>query len=669
MSSDESVPSQRHGSTVPLTSAHVRRGDVTAARASAVGMLRSWPSAAVQVVTQRRPSRLRRRVVLAEAVAELSHWALNASQPDELLEESLRVAVEIIGADYGTAVRRLPDGRLRVARELGPQPLAPGTMLSVSPDRSYLLQVIETGQPLVSADLRCDPRIAPPRLLLTRGIVSGLAVPVRGAEAVMGVLALHSRHRRRFNRDELAAASALASVVATAWEQAEQRKRLSHQALHDPLTGLPNRALFLDRLDLALARRTAAEDVDQPSGVAVMLIDLDEFKWVNDRFGHAAGDRLLRMAAHRLLSAVRPQDTIARLGGDEFGLLCDLITDEAAVRLAERMRTACSQPVDVSGSPLTVSASFGITFGNLPTAKARSSAVLLGEADAALYRAKDRGRGQIQVFDDRLQRALRRRRQMELDLAKALERNELRLHYQPARRSSDLHTVGLEALVRWQHPSRGLLLPDEFIPIAEQTGLIVPLGEWVLHAACEQAARWQREQAPSEAPIWLAVNVSPRQLDDPQLPATVTAAQQEAALAPGSLVLELTESAILAGDATHHDALNRLRSTGVRLFLDDFGTGYSSLTHLSHLPIQAVKIDRSFVAGLPGNRRNAAVVSFLITLSADLGLQVIAEGVETSEQLQALQLMHCNVVQGFLLDRPKPAPVLAPPPLVAAQWP
>ncbi len=669
MSSEESVPPQRHRSTARLRSAPVGPGEVSAERGSAEGPLRGWPSAAVQVVTQRLPGRLRRRVVLAEAVAELSHWALTASQPDELLEESLRVAVEIIGADYGTAVRRLPDGRLRVARELGPQPFAPGTILSVSPDRSYVLRVIETGQPLVSSDLRCDPRIAPPSSLLTRGIVSGLAVPVRGAEAVMGVLALHSRHRRRFNRDDLAAASALASVVATAWEQAEQRKRLSHQALHDPLTGLPNRTLFLDRLDHALVRRLAEGDVDHPSGVAVMLIDLDEFKWVNDRFGHAAGDRLLRMVAHRLRSVVRPEDTIARLGGDEFGLLCDLITDEAAVRLAERMRTSCSQPVDVPGSMLTVSASFGITFGQRPAARPRSSAVLLDEADAALYRAKDQGHGQIQVFDDRLQRATRRRRQMEVDLAEALERNEFRLHYQPVRRTGDLHTVGLEALVRWQHPSHGLLPPDEFIPVAEQTGLIVPLGEWVLHAACEQAARWQRQQARSEEPILLAVNVSPRQLDDPRLPAAVAAAQQEAALAPGSLVLELTESALLPGDATHHDALTRLRSTGVQLFLDDFGTGYSSLTHLTQLPIQAVKIDRTFVAGLPGNRRNAAVVSSLITLSADLGIQVIAEGVETSEQLHALQFMHCHMVQGFLLDRPKPAPVLAPPNLVAEQRP
>lgn len=612
------------------------------------------------------PRRLRQRVDLAEAVADLSHGALSANHPDELLRESLQVAVDLIGADYGTAVRRLPDGRLRVAKELGSQPLAPGTILRLSPDRSYILRIVETGEPFVSVDLRRDPRVAPPGPLLSRGVVSGLAVPVRGAHTVMGVLALHSRRRRRFNRNDVAAASALASVVATAWEQAEHRERLSHQALHDPLTGLPNRTLFLDRLDHALARRPTVAGEGKVTGVAVMLIDLDDFKGVNDSFGHAAGDRLLCAVADRFRSVIRPQDTIARLGGDEFGLLCDVFADEAtAVNLAHRMQVAGSQPVDVAGSSLTVSASFGISSARRSGAEPRNATVLLGEADVALYRAKDLGRGQIKVFDARLQHSTTRRRSLEADLQAALVRNEFRVLYQPVRRSGDLHTVGIEALLRWQHPSRGLLLPNQFIPVAERTGLIVPLGEWVLRNACEQAARWQSDPARSGDPLWLAVNVSPRQLDDPGLAQVVAAVQQETALAEGSLVLELTESALLPGDVAHHDALTQLRQGGAQLFLDDFGTGYSSLTHLTDLPIQAVKIDRSFVAGLPTDRRHAAVVSALIALSADLGLEVIAEGVETSEQLHALQHMHCQAVQGFLLDLPSSQPLLSPPRLPA----
>jgi diguanylate cyclase (GGDEF)-like protein len=608
----------------------------------------------------RRPGALRHRAEVAEAVAELSHWALSADQPDELLREALRVAVEVIGADYGTAVRRLPDGRMRVAHETGPEPLPPGTVLRVAAERSYVMHVVESGEPFLSADLRNDPRVTAPVPLLERGVVSGLSVPVRGGHSVLGVLALHSRHRRRFGRQDVAAASALASVVATAWEQASHREHLGHQALHDPLTGLANRALFLDRLDHALARRPASAD-GQPSGLAVMLLDLDDFKTVNDGFGHAAGDKLLTVAAHRFAGIVRPQDTIARLGGDEFGVLCEEVTDAAtAAALAARLQAACAVPVMVSGSALSFSTSIGVTWSARTSAQPLAAAVLLAEADAALYRAKDQGRGQVQTFDARLSRVTRRRRQLENELGAALEAGEFRLHYQPVRRASDLQAVGVEALLRWQHPSRGLLSPDEFVPTAEQTGLLRPIGRWVLAAACEQVARWQADASRKGAPLWLAVNVSPRQLDDPGLADAVAAALETSHLAEGSLALELTESALMVVDG-HREVLTHLRETGAQLFLDDFGTGYSSLTHLTQLPISAVKIDKSFVAGVPGRSRQAAVVSALVALSRELDIDVIAEGVETAGQLNALQRMECRSVQGFLMDRPAAQPSLRAP--------
>jgi len=608
---------------------------------------------------RRLTARLRRRAVVAEAVAELSHRALAADEPDALLREALRVAVDVTGADYGTAVRRLPDGGMRVAQELGPEPLPPGTILPVAPQRSYVMRIVETGEPFVSADLRTDTRVTPPVPLLSRGVVSGLAVPVRGGQAVMGVLAVHSRRRRTFGADDTDAVCQLAAVVATAWEQAEQRERLGHQALHDPLTGLPNRTLFLDRLDHALTRRPPPGQPAQGADVAVVLIDLDDFKAVNDTFGHAAGDHLLTVAAGRFHDVVRPQDTIARLGGDEFALLCDPIPDEAAaVRLAHRLRAACAEPVTAGGSNLVLSASFGVTWtGGTPT-DVRTAAGLLGEADAALYGAKESGRGRVQVFDEGLRRSTRRRRQLESELEESLANGEFRLHYQPVRRVGDLGVAGVEALVRWQHPGRGLLAPGHFIPTAERAGLLVPLGEWVLRTACERAATWQHDRALTPSVPWVSVNVSPRQLDDPRLPDTVAAVLASTGLEPGRLALELTESAILAGDDDHHTALSRLRETGVLLFLDDFGTGYSSLTHLTQLPIHAVKIDRSFVAGLPGNRRSAAVVSSLVSLGAALDLDVVAEGVETVHQLDALRSMRCPAVQGFLLDRPGPEPVL-----------
>jgi diguanylate cyclase (GGDEF)-like protein len=611
--------------------------------------------AAAQARRRRRITRMRRRLLLAEAVADLSHQALTAQEPDELLRQSLQVAVDVVGAEYGTAVRRLSNGQLRVAKELGPQPLLPGTILPLAAERSYVLTVVESASPFVSADLRHDPRVTPPEPLLRRGVVSGLAVPVRGSQAVVGVLAVHSRHQRWFDRHDVAVLKALASVVATAWEQAVHREQLGHQALHDPLTGLANRILFMDRLEHVLTRRADGDDRGDTNDAAVMLVDLDDFKRINDSFGHAAGDELLKAAAHRLRSAVRPQDTIARLGGDEFGVVCEDVADEAdAVGVATRMRTVCAEPVDLSGSVQSVSASFGITLSRRTGAPPRDAEALLAEADAALYRAKALGRGEVQVFDENLRSTARQRRQLETELSAGLERGEFRLHYQPVRRSGDLRPVGVEALLRWEHPTRGLLMPGEFMPTAEQSGLLAPLGRWVVHTACSQVARWQQRGA--KDPLWVAVNVSPRQLGDAGLPAAVATAQSDAGLAEGSLVLELTESALMPGDAAHREALVALRETGARLFLDDFGTGYSSLTHLTELPVQAVKIDRSFVTGMPANRRHAAVVSALIALSAQLDLRVIAEGVETSEQLQALRDMRCQAVQGFLLDLPKDDP-------------
>jgi len=350
-------------------------------------------------VTGRRPERTpERRAAVAEALAELAQRALRAAQPQDLLREALTIAVTMMGADYGTALRRLPGGGMQVAGELGPDPIPGGTVLPIAPAKSYSLEVASSGLPFLSDDLRTDPRIAPPGPLLARGVVSGLAVPILGSRGVLGVLALHSAVPARYGPDDVADAAALAGVVSTAWEQAEQFELLNHQAMHDPLTGLANRALFFDRLHRALDRRPPGPGDPPAAGtVAVMLVDVDDFKSVNDTHGHAAGDELLVTAAHRLSEAVRPQDTVARLGGDEFALLCEQLPDDrTALELARRVQAACARQLRLPGRPVPVTASVGMALGR--PGQPEPAEDILAHADAALYQAKEHTRAGLHVF-------------------------------------------------------------------------------------------------------------------------------------------------------------------------------------------------------------------------------------------------------------------------------
>ena len=611
----------------------------------------------VGFVLQRMAASLHRRTVVAEAVAELGQQALRATEPDDLLERALRVAVDLMDTDYGTALRRLPDGRVRVAAELGPDAMTAGTILELAKSGSYALHILNSGQPLASSDLRRDPRITAPGPLLDRGVVSGIAAPVPGADGSLGVLAVHSRRRRTFTNAEVAVVQTLANVVATAWEQAANREQLHHQSLHDPLTGLPNRGLFLDRLKQALVRRERW-DARSMDNVTVMLLDLDGFKSVNDTYGHAAGDEVLRAVAQRFSAAIRPEDTVARFGGDEFAVLCGQVPDETmAITLGQRILNAAAAPLATPWATVTIGASLGITMVEWSARRDVTIEALLAEADAALYRAKERGRGRLEVFNEDVKAQAQAQLDLETELQHAIDNGELTLHYQPIRSTSDQHLLGVEALVRWNHPERGMLSPDHFLPLAERTGLIVPLGEWVLRTACDEIANWQRREPrpPGEA-VHVAVNVSARQLEDPSLPEQIRSIIGEAAIVDGTLMLELTETALLDGGDEALSALTQLRAAGAQLSLDDFGTGYSSLVHLARFPISALKIDRSFIAGLGHDHKSAAIVSAVIALGNQLDVNVIAEGVETSHQLQTLRRMNCYAVQGFLLDQPHPLP-------------
>jgi diguanylate cyclase (GGDEF)-like protein len=418
-------------------------------------------------------------------------------------------------------------------------------------------------------------------------------------------------------------------------------ERYRGMALQDPLTGLPNRRAFLERLDGLLAARRAAD-------IAVLLLDLDDFKFVNDSLGHETGDEMLRSLGARLGRAVRGGDMVARLGGDEFIVLCEGVdgADSAEV-LAARLSVAWEQPFQLAGRPHYTKASVGIALA-APDRDADAEQ-LMREADAAMYRAKDRRSGWALFHEDMQSQALNHLR-VESELRRALDRGELRLAYQPIVRTDSGVAVGVEALLRWEHPERGLLGPFEFLDVAERSGLIVPVGRWVLAEACRQVAVWNRGRG--DQPLHLTVNVSAAQIASDTLEADVTGALLASGLPPTLLGLEITEHALIDNPDEAQRLLHALRARGVRLLLDDFGTGYSSLGYLRRFRIDAVKIDRTFVSGMHENVDQHAIVEAIVRMANSLGLEVVAEGVELTEQLTALRALGGERAQGFLFSRP-----------------
>ncbi|MFN8173529.1 MAG: EAL domain-containing protein [Solirubrobacteraceae bacterium] len=428
-------------------------------------------------------------------------------------------------------------------------------------------------------------------------------------------------------------------------------RALRHRSLHDPLTGLPNRRLFIERLDRALR-----EARGRGERIAVLFLDLDRFKYVNDSLGHHAGDELLGAIAPRLLEAVRSGDLIARFGGDEFAVLSTGPIDErGALALGARLNAAIGAPLRIGDDDLVVSASIGVAVSGSGT---EDGEALVRDADAAMYRAKDWGRARCELFDEDLRRWILQRLRTESDLRGAIGRDELRVAFQPIVALPGGRPVGLEALARWQHPRRGLVLPGEFIPVAEESGLIVPLGQWVLEEACRQAAEWDRDAAPL-AGLPVSVNLSARQVSHPDLARVVRAALARAGLPPERLVLEITESVLIEQAAGPIATLAALRGEGVRFALDDFGTGYSSLSYLQRFPLDQLKLDRSFVAGLESGPREQAIVGAIVAMARALGIEAVAEGIETERQKAALERLGCPLGQGFLFARPASAAELA----------
>ncbi|MEO6120938.1 MAG: EAL domain-containing protein, partial [Acidimicrobiales bacterium] len=414
---------------------------------------------------------------------------------------------------------------------------------------------------------------------------------------------------------------------------------LVHQAFHDGLTELPNRALFLDRLGHALSRSTR-----HGSDTAVLFLDIDRFKQVNDSLGHSVGDEVLRAVAERVRSVSRAGDTVARFGGDEFVMLCENIgSGTEAVALAERVAKALARPLTVGDREICLSASIGIA---LSRGSDEGAEILVRDADVAMYQAKDRGRDRIEVFGEDMALEAVTRLQTKTDLRRAIERDELIVHYQPVMALASARVVGVEALVRWPHPERGMVPPSEFISLAEDSGLILDIGALVLTEACHEVAGWNRRHA-GRPPLTLAVNLSARQLASVGLAEMVRAALDDSGLDPPLLCLEITESVLMHDTAGNRASLAALKDLGLSLAIDDFGTGWSSLLYLRRFPVDLLKIDRSFVAGIGHSPADEAIVAGVVGLAKGLGLAAVAEGVETAEQYFALTEMGCDMGQGF----------------------
>jgi len=482
-------------------------------------------------------------------------------------------------------------------------------------------------------------------ILGAQGIQSLIVVPLMGPDRVHGFIGFDSvREPRAWSEQAILLLRAVADVIISGLLRREAAQALHHSAMHDALTSLPNRALLNDRLSRMLARARRFGDK-----VGVLFIDLDHFKLVNDATGHDTGDKLLIEAARRLSDQLALPDTIARFGGDEFVVLLhgEERSQEAMIAEAERLLEILGEPfvIDRAAYRITASAGFVASRGN------DSPQDLLRDADAAMYVAKERGGGQVHCFNSALRTRLLKRLRIAHELHDCETRGELKLQYQPFFTPHGAQVLGVEALLRWQHPTRGLIPPDEFIPIAEETGLIVPIGKWVLDQALRQLRRWLDLVGDSCA-LSVAVNLSPLQLQSPDIAGLIEASLQRHRISARRLVLELTESMVMNDADGSRSSMHRLQELGVALAIDDFGTGYSSLAYLRHLPISILKIDRSFIQAMTQSERDGRVVAIICSLGQELGMTTIAEGIESAGHLDMLRGMRCDLAQGFWLMRP-----------------
>ncbi|HKN92581.1 MAG TPA: EAL domain-containing protein, partial [Acidimicrobiia bacterium] len=580
---------------------------------------------------QRLVAVLQERQTLLERLFRIQRSISHRMPVGEVLDSITEGAAALLGDD--TASLRVLDetdpGRTALLSTSGIDPAVMSPLQRSGVDRGLSGQAIRQGRLIIAEDYTRSAHARPE--LAAHGIRSAMAAPVSRNGEIVGSLLVASFHHRRYSPAEQEILLAFAEHASLALNDAaavEGMRRAFddavHQATHDPLTGLPNRSLVLDRLDQALFRseRTGGR-------VTVLFADLDRFKVVNDSFGHSVGDGVLLRISERLRAAVRPHDTVGRLAGDEFVVVCEDLADREALDVAERIAAAVSEPILLGGRESVITASIGIAHAD-PGTRAED---MLRDSDVAMYGAKERGRSRIELFDAEMRRRMIDRLEMERALRAAIAAGDLHLDYQPIVSFDDWRVTAVEALVRWEHPERGAVAPAEFVPLAEESGLILPLGRWVLGEACRQLAVWRAAGRPE---LRVTVNLSARQFADPDLIAAVAEALARAGLPPDALWLEITESVLMEEVKATADTLLALKRLGVHLAVDDFGTGYSSLSYLKRFPVDLLKIDRSFIAGLGTDPEDGAIVLAIVSLAQALRLGVVAEGVEYFHQLEAL---------------------------------
>ncbi len=612
---------------------------------AADGTLR-WHGVLFDITDQKLVERqLARQSDQQAAVARLGEMALRGVVVDELLGASCRALNDLLGADAVLAWQVSAD---RTTRELRAAcgAASAGLPLDASPvvPGSPAARALLTGEPAIVQNWAEETEWAAGLPIKQMGIMSNIIVPIADQPYAWGLIGVYSETPHAFTERDINFVVAVANILAEAIEQQQAQDEMEHRALHDVLTGLPHRSLFTDRLEQALERMRRHPGLL----TAILFIDVDHFKHVNDALGHQAGDELLISVATRLREAVRPADTVARFGGDEFGLLLEEIASErVAIATAERIAASFARPFVLGCGSQFVTASIGIALadGHQP------ADALLRDADAAMYRSKQRGRARYDVFDDDLRMRALVRDRTENELHRALDAHELRLVYQPIVDLRDEQIYGVEALLRWDHPQRGTIAPAEFIPVAEESGLIERIGQWVIEEALRDVVRWE-QLTPDRPPVHVGVNVSVQQLLNRRFPDTLAEAIRTAGADAQVVALELDESVLRDEADQVRGTLRLLKRLGVRLAVHDFGTGDSSLRQLAALPIDTIKVQPQFVAALGTKDANGPIAQAAIATGNALGLKVIGLGVERPEQVRELRALGCHSVQGFLFGEP-----------------